>query len=145
MLKVEQKLKRLTRKKLNMNPRELINQEAQKLLAKAKESVKNLQKITIDEAWKILQLLIASLVQIIESIATDLSGPDKKAIALKIINEYYDTIFTVIDIPFVPSFVEPIIHRYIKMILMAMVSSSIDATVTIFRSTGVFIKKEIQI
>lgn len=128
-----------------MNPRELINQEAQKLLAKAKESVKNLQKITIDEAWKILQLLIASLVQIIESIATDLSGPDKKAIALKIINECYDTIFTVIDIPFVPSFVEPIIHRYIKMILMAMVSSSIDATVTIFRSTGVFIKKEIQI
>jgi hypothetical protein len=50
-------------------------------------------------------------------------------------------VFLVVDIPLVPSLVEPIIHSYIKKILMIMVSASIDATVTIFRETGIFLKK----
>lgn len=79
--------------------------------------------------------------QIIENIATDLEGKEKKAIAIEYINSFYDKVFVIVDIPLIPSLVEPIIHKYIKSIIMIMVSSSIDATVTIFRQTGIFLKK----
>jgi len=126
---------------MTITSKELILEQAEKTTAQIKESVKNLKKIALSEAWKILQLVVAGVVQVIEAIATDLDGKDKKAIALEFIERFYDTTFIMVDIPFVPSIVEPIIHRYIKSILMVMVSSSIDATVTIFRQTGVFLKK----
>lgn len=124
-----------------MTQKELIIEQVEKTTLQIKESVKNLKKVALSEAWKILQLVVASIVRIIESIATDLAGPDKKVIAMEYINKFYDSVFIVVDIPFVPSVLEPIIHRYVKSILMIMVSSSIDATVTIFKDTGVFLKK----
>lgn len=124
-----------------MTPKELIMEQAEKANLQLKESVQNLKKIALSEAWKILQLVVASVVQIIEAIAVDLEGKEKKTIALEYISKFYDTVFLVVDFPFVPTVLEPIIHRYIKSILMIMVSSSIDATVTIFRQTGIFIQK----
>jgi hypothetical protein len=97
--------------------------------------------VALSEAWKSLQLVVASTVQIIEAIAKDLEGKDKKAIAVEFINKFYDTTFTIIDIPLVPNFLEPIIHSYVKKVLMILVSSSIDATVSIFRQTGIFLQK----
>jgi len=120
----------------------LIKLEVEKLINNSKESLKTVQRFALDEAWKLLQLTTASVVQIIEGIGNDLSGPDKKALAMELLNSFYDKIFLVVDVPFVPNIVEPIIHRYIKNILMIMVSATIDATVTIFRNTGVFIKRE---
>lgn len=125
-----------------MNTQELIKIESDNLILKTKESLGNVKKVTIDEAWKILQLTTATIVQTIEKVADNLAGLEKKRLALESLNSFYDKIFVVIDIPFVPSLVEPIIHRYVKNLLMIMVSASIDATVTIFRNTGVFIKKE---
>lgn len=124
-----------------MSIKEIITNQAEKTTLELQTKLQNLKRIALSEAWKSLQLVIASVVQIIESVATDLSGESKKAIAIEYINSFYDRVFVIIDIPFVPSLVEPIIHRYIKMILMVMVSSSIDATVTIFRQTGIFLKK----
>lgn len=124
-----------------MTTKELIINQAEKTTQQIKESVQNLKSVALSEAWKILQLVVAGVVQIIEAIAKDLDGKDKKAIAMEYIDSFYDKVFIVVDIPFVPSLVEPIIHRYIKMILMILVSSSIDATVTIFRQTGIFLKK----
>jgi hypothetical protein len=125
-----------------MTTKEIIKIETDKLLVISQDKFKNVQRFALDEAWKILQLSTASVVQIIEKIGNDLSGPDKKVLAMELLNKYYDNIFIVVDIPFVPSFIEPIIHRYIKNILMMVVSGSIDAMVTIFRDTGVFIKRE---
>ena len=75
-------------------------------------------------------------------ISAGLTGKNKKAMALNSLSAFYDGVFVVIDIPFVPNVLEPIIHRYIKNILMIMVGSSIDATVTIFKNVGVFKNKE---
>lgn len=124
-----------------MTPQQLIVQEAEKVHAETKVRLQNLKKIALSEAWITLQLIVASIVQIIETIATDLSGPEKKAVAIEYINNFYDSVFTIIDIPLIPNLIEPIIHKYIKSILMILVSSSVDATVTIFRQTGVFLKK----
>lgn len=124
-----------------MSPKELILEQAEKIHQELKQKLQNLKVVALSEAWKALQLVTASTVQIIEAIAKDLEGSSKKEIAIEYINAFYDKVFIVIDIPLVPNLLEPIIHRYIKKVLMIMVSSSIDATVTIFRETGVFLKK----
>ena len=125
-----------------MSSRQLIKDEAEKLVVKTKLNLNEVKRFALDQAWKLLQLATASIVQIIEDMGKELSGPEKKALAMELLNSYYDKIFLIIDIPFVPSLVEPIIHKYIKALLMIMVSATIDATVTIFRNTGVFLKKE---
>lgn len=125
-----------------MSSQELIRAEVEKLIVSTKEKVNEVKRFALGEAWKLLQLTTASVVQIIEAIGNDLSNPDKKALAMDLLNSFYDKVFLVVDVPFVPNLVEPIIHKYIKNILMIMVSATIDATVTIFRNTGVFIKRE---
>jgi hypothetical protein len=126
---------------INMTTKDLVLEKANRLIELGKESVGEVKKVTISEAWKILQLTTAGMVQILEAIATDLSGPEKKAIALEFINNFYDKVFLVVSIPLVPNFIEPIIHSYVKRILMILVDASIDSIVKIFRDTGVFLNK----
>lgn len=125
----------------NKQAADLIKKEVDELTVKVRSDLDNLKKIAIAEAWKVLQVVIASIVQIIEIIGTDLASPDKKKLAMDLVSRFYDNVFKVVDVPFIPGFVEPIMHRYIKAFLMILASASIDATVTIFRNTGVFIKK----
>lgn len=128
-----------------MTPQELVKAETEKLINNTKESLGVVKNVALAQAWKILQLAIASVVQIIEEIATNLAGPDKKVIAMEALSKFYDSVFVVIDIPFVPNLFEPIIHKYVKSILMIMVSATIDAMVTTFRNTGVFIDSQTKI
>lgn len=99
--------------------------------------------MAISEAWKILQLTTASTIQVIEKIGTELSGPDKKTIAMNIISNFYDKVFLIVDVPLVPNFMEPFIHKNVKAFLMMLVGVSIDAMVTTFREAGIFLKSKI--
>lgn len=126
-----------------MTQKEIVQKKSEILISQTQESIGNVKKIAIGEAWKLLQLATASIVQIIEHTTNGLAGSDKKTLALDCLNNFYDRVFVIIDIPFVPQLIESIIHRYVKGILMIMVSASIDATVTIFRNTGVFIKESL--
>jgi hypothetical protein len=128
-----------------MTPQELVKVEIEKLINNTKESLGIVKNVALSQAWKILQLAVASVVQIIEQIATNLAGPDKKVIAMEALFKFYDGVFVAIDIPFVPNILEPIIHKYVKSILMIMVSATIDAMVTTFRNTGVFIDSQAKI
>lgn len=125
--------------------KELVSLEVEKLINQAKASVNEVRVVALAQAWKILQLAVASIIQIIEQTATDLAGKDKKAIAMELLSKFYDSVFIVIDIPFVPNVVEPIIHRYVKSFLMILVSSTIDAMVTTFRNTGVFVDPSVKV
>lgn len=116
--------------------------ELENLVNQTKNSLGEVKRVALDQAWKILQLAVAYSVQVIENKFINLSGKDKKTIALDFINSFYDSVFVIVDIPFVPNAIEPIIHRYVKKTLMIMVGSSIDATVTIFKNAGIFNKKE---
>lgn len=119
-----------------MNLIEKLKPELEKLI---NQNLNLAKKIAIDEAWKILQLSSAIIVQKIEHIAeSGTKGKDKKTAALAILSQFYDNIFIVIDIPFVPNVLEPIIHKSVKHFLMILVGSSIDALVTTFRNIGVF-------
>ncbi len=121
-----------------MSTSELVRAEIAKLIEASKESLGEVKTFAISEAWKILQLLTAAVIQVIENIATDLGGAEKKELAMGLINEFYDAIFERIDLPFLPSAVESVLHEYIKKILMMLVDSAIDALVATFKDVGVF-------
>lgn len=124
-----------------LTSQDLIKAETEKLILKTKESLKEVQRIALAEAWKLLQLATASIIQVIEAIGNDLTSPEKKALAMTLLGDFYDKVFVAIDIPVVPNFIEPVLHKYIKAFLMILLSSTIDALVATFRETGVFISK----
>jgi hypothetical protein len=120
---------------------EAVKPEIDKLVEQAKLSLKEVKNVAIDQAWKVLQLAIAVIIQIIEYKSIGLAGQDKKVIAMDLLSKFYDSVFLVVDVPFVPNLIEPMIHKYVKTLLMLLASSSIDALVITFRNTGVFLKK----
>ena len=126
---------------INQETTLLIKQEADNLVTQIKSSLGNVQRLAIGEAWKILQILSASIIQIIEKLGSELSSPEKKELSMQLMSDFYDKIFLVVDIPVVPNLFESIIHKYVKSFLMILVSASIDALVTTFRQTGVFLQK----
>ena len=122
---------------------QLIASEVQKFVTTVETAItSSVRKIAIDEAWRLLQISIAAIIQIIEGIGNDLSGPEKKQLAITLISDLYDRVFIVVDIPYLPNVLESYLHKYIKQFLMILVGSSIDSMVTIFRNTGVFLKKQ---
>ena len=62
----------------NQTTKELIRQEVLKLITEVKVSLKDVKRFAISEAWKILQLVVAVVIQIIENLGENLSGPEKK-------------------------------------------------------------------
>lgn len=124
-----------------MNLIESLKPELEKLISEAKISLGQVKRVALDEAWKILQLTVANIIQKIEINGQNLAGKDKKTIAIELVSQFYDRVFLIVDIPFVPPLIEPIIHNSVKNILMILVGSTIDAMVTTFRITGVFNNK----
>lgn len=120
-------------------PKEIIRLNVQRLIDQAKLSIQEVKTVAIAQAWKILQLAVASIVQVLELTGQNLTGPEKKILAMDLLSQFYDSVFTVISIPFVPAALQPIIQKYVKSFLMILVGATIDAMVTTFRSTGVFV------
>mgnify|MGYP001244807314 FL=1 len=126
----------------DLTTKELIRKEVENLINETKKSLSDVKRFAVSEVWKILQLLTAVVIQLIENFGKDLSSPEKKKLALELIGSFYDKIFTYVDLPWVPSVLEPIIHSHVKSFLMILVSSGIDAMVATFRQVGVFTLKE---
>ena len=126
----------------DLTTKELIRKEVENLINETKKSLSDVKRFAVSEVWKILQLLTAVVIQLIENFGKDLSSPEKKKLALELIGSFYDKIFTYVDLPWVPSVLEPIIHTHVKSFLMILVSSGIDAMVATFRQVGVFTLKE---
>jgi hypothetical protein len=115
-----------------------LSSKLQDLVNKVKSTLVNSKSVAINQAWGILQLAVADIVQVIEENNSSLKGSSKKEIALSMISNFYDKVFLVVSIPFVPVVLQPIIQKYIKALLMLLVSSTIDSMVEIFRKTGIF-------
>jgi hypothetical protein len=111
----------------------------QSLVEKAKTILKTVKDVAMPQAWNVLQLATVDIIQSIEINSPTLKGADKKTLAMAMISNFYDQVFTVVNFPFVPKPLQPIIQKYVKQILMLLVSSSIDALVITFRNTGIFI------
>ena len=115
------------------------------LVVKAKEILKSAKAVAIPQAWNVLQLATAEVIQSIEDNSPSLKGADKKTLAMTMISNFYDQVFTIINFPFVPQLLQPIIQKYVKQILMLLVSATIDALVTTFRNSGVFVDPSVKV
>jgi hypothetical protein len=124
-----------------MSAKEAVLKSLEDLINQTKISLNDVKTVAIAQAWKILQLAVAHTIQIIEAECVGLAGKDKKTIAMEALSKFYDSVFIVIDIPFVPNMFEPIIHGYVKKFLMVLVGSTIDAMVATFKEIGVFQSK----
>ena len=113
----------------DLTTKELIRKEVENLINETKKSLSDVKRFAVSEVWKILQLLTAVVIQLIKNFGKDLSSPEKKKLALELIGSFYDKIFTYVDLPWIPSVLEPIIHSHVKSFLMMLVSSGIDAMV----------------
>lgn len=111
----------------------------QSLVDKAKALLQSIKKVAMPQAWNILQLATVDVIQSIENNSPTLKGADKKTLAMTMISNFYDQVFTVVNFPFVPKLLQPIIQKYVKQILMLLVSSSIDVLVITFRNNGIFV------
>lgn len=127
---------------MSESTKDLIRREIENLINETKKSVTEVKTFALAEVWKILQLLTSTTIQLIENLGNDLSSPEKKALALELIGKFYDEIFKYVDVPWVPTPIEVVLHGYLKSVLMMLVSSAIDAMVTTFRQIGFFNKKE---
>jgi hypothetical protein len=108
------------------------------LIKSVKESLINSKNVTVSKAWGILQLAVADTIRTIEISTPSLKGTTKKEIALSMISSFYDKVFLVVTVPYVPAPLQPIISKYTKALLMLLVSSAIDSMVQIFKQSGIF-------
>jgi len=125
--------------------KQVLQKELEEIIHETKLAFGELKKIAVAQAWKILQLTTAKVIKIIEDNASAIKGKDKKDIAMEFLDKFYNNVFTIVDIPFVPSVFESIIHKYVKTFLMILVGSTIDAMVTTFKELGVFKSKEVTV
>jgi hypothetical protein len=115
------------------------------LVDKAKSVLQSAKEVAIPQAWNILQLATVDVIQSIENNSPTLKGADKKTLAMTMISNFYDQVFTLVNFPFVPKILQPIIQKYVKQLLMLLVSSSIDALVITFRNNGIFIDPSVTV
>jgi hypothetical protein len=115
------------------------------LVDKAKNILQNIKEVAMPQAWNILQLATVDVIQSIENNSPTLKGADKKTLAMTMISNFYDQVFTLVNFPFVPKILQPIIQKYVKQLLMLLVSSSIDAFVITFRNNGIFIDPNVAV
>lgn len=123
--------------------KQVLQKELEEIINETKLAFGELKKIAVAQAWKILQLTTAKVIKIIEDNASTIKGKDKKDIAMEFLDKFYNNVFTIVDIPFVPSVFESIIHKYVKTFLMILVGATIDAMVTTFKELGIFKSKEV--
>lgn len=94
----------------------------------------------VTDAWNLFQTAIAELVKLIEELAKDLPGPEKKRIAMQYVEQLFDRIIVGIDIPYVPDFFEKILDKYLKKLFVKLADGAIDSIVTLLNNLGVFTK-----
>lgn len=121
-----------------MNLSEALKPELEKLVNESKIALGEVKKVAVSQAWKMLQLAIVEIIQKIEYNGKNIAGKDKKTIAMELLSQFYDSVFIIVDIPFIPAVIESIIHKYVKTFLMTLVGSTIDAMVITFKNIGVF-------
>ena len=117
---------------------QMVQPQINNIVDSAKTILKQAQSVAVPQAWNLLQLAIAEIIQQIQVTHPELKGSNKKEIAMNAVSSFYDRVFLIVEFPFLPQFLQPIIQRYVKQLLMVLVGASIDAMVTTFKNTGVF-------
>jgi hypothetical protein len=116
-----------------------LSKSLEALVNNVKNALGGSNKVTVSVAWGFLQLAVAEVIKLIEDNNPSLKGSSKKEIALVMIGNFYDKVFPLVTVPYLPIFIQPIIQKYTKALLMLLIGTTIDSMVQIFRQNGVFV------
>lgn len=115
----------------------LVKQEIEKLVEKTRSQLSDLKSVSLAQAWKILDDRVTDVVLFLQTFATDLTKPEKKDQAMAIMSDFYDQIFRIVEFPFIPKLLQPVVQKFVKQLLFILISSAIDSAVTTLKKTGV--------
>ena len=100
-----------------------------------KEAKADDDKISFNEVVAIVGKSIGSLVAIAESFSS-ISGEEKKAAVVGAVGTLYDEVIAPIDIQKIPNFIEPIVDKGIKALLLAISEGIVDGIVSLYNESG---------
>lgn len=100
-----------------------------------KEAKADDDKISFNEVVAIVGKSIGSLVAIAEGFSS-LSGEEKKTAVVAAIGTLYDEVIAPIDIQRIPNFIEPIVDKGVKALLLAISDGIVDGIVALYNEGG---------
>tara|TARA_R110002020_G_scaffold16515_14_gene58303 strand:- start:1186 stop:1620 length:435 start_codon:yes stop_codon:yes gene_type:complete len=100
-----------------------------------KEAKADDDKISFNEVVAIVGKSIGSLVAIAEGFSA-LTGEAKKDAVVGAIGTLYDEVIAPIDIQKIPNFIEPIVDKGIKALLIALSDGIVDGIVALYNEGG---------
>ena len=104
------------------------------LMASAK--AKAADGLSLGEVWALFLEAIQTLVMLAETLV-GVDGATKKAVVLKAVDAFYENVILVVDIPWIPNFLErTVIDPAIHEAMSYFASKSIDALVAKFNTEG---------
>jgi hypothetical protein len=103
------------------------------IIAKYKELAAD--GLSFSEVWTLFQNATATLIQLVQKYG-DYSGEQKKEVVIEALGRLYDEVIAPIDLKGIPNFLEPIVDRALKQLLLTFAGPAIDSLVNIFNKTG---------
>jgi hypothetical protein len=100
-----------------------------------KEAKVDDDKVSFNEVVTISGKAIGALIVVAESFS-ELSAEEKKDAVVAAIGTFYDEVIAPIDIQKIPNFIEPIIDKGLKQLIVAMSDGIIDAIVALYNDGG---------
>jgi len=92
-------------------------------------------KMTFTEIISLVGKVIGKLVSLAEVFHGG-EGDAKKAAVMAAVNAFYDEVIAPIDIAKIPNFIEPIVDKGIKSVILVIADGITDAVVAIFNEGG---------
>jgi|TARA_R100000008_G_scaffold6036_1_gene3461 hypothetical protein len=105
------------------------------VIAAYKEAKADDNKVSFSEIVAIGSKAIGSFVVIAESFS-GLSSEEKKNAVVSAVGQLYDEVLAPYDIEKIPNFIEPILDKGIKQLLLALSDGIIDAIVALYNENG---------
>jgi hypothetical protein len=100
-------------------------------------------KISISEVFTAVSNATATFVQLFRTIGVG-SEVERKDAVLKAIGRFYDEVIAPIDIVGVPNFLEGVVDKAIKELLLLLAKSWIDSLVNIFTKSELMLRQELK-
>jgi hypothetical protein len=100
-------------------------------------------KISISEVFTAVGNATATFVQLFRTLGIG-SEAERKDAVVKAIGRFYDEVIAPIDIVGVPNFLEPVVDKAIRELLLLLAKSWIDSLVNIFTKSELMLKQDLQ-
>lgn len=110
-----------------------IQQSVSEIIAKYKVAASD-GKVTFAEVSSLVIDFSREVVKITQELPA--VGADKKAAAMEALEHFIDQVITPLDLSVVPNWIEPIVDRQLKSLILAIADGAIESAVNLYKQIG---------